>query len=134
MAKTKQQSIGALIDLGRELEQARLEYEREVKEKVAEMKAREAEVEAKILDYCETNKVEKISGSTATATFNKNPLPVAKDWDAIYKHIQKTGEFDLLEKRLGKLAYKERLNAGEKVPGVETFWKKSISFSKFGGK
>lgn len=127
-------TIGALTDLGRKLEQDRIAKQREFDAEIAEMKSKEAEVEAAILDYCEKNKVGKVSGSEATATFNKNPIPTVKDWDAFYKHIRETGEFDLLEKRPGKLAYKARLEAGQRVPGCETFWKKSISYSKFNGK
>lgn len=135
MAKLKlPKDLGALIDLGRQLEQERLEYEREVKEKVAVMAERERQVEDALIAYCEDHKVGKISGTAATATFHKTAIPNVQDWDAFYEHIKTTGEFDLLEKRPGKLAYRARLEDGKRVPGVVTFWKKSISYSKFGGK
>lgn len=47
--------------------------------------------------------------------------PTVKDWDAFYQYIQDTGAFELLERRPGKAACRERWEAGEQVPGVEKF-------------
>jgi hypothetical protein len=126
--------LGDLIDLGRELEQERLAYQKDVEAKIAEMKAKEKIVDDAVLAAFEKSDMSKGSGSEATATLNKNPVPSVKDWTKVYEYIQKTGEFDLLEKRMGKLAYKERIEHGVRIPGVETFWNKTISYSKFNGK
>jgi len=44
--------------------------------------------------------------------------PVVSDWPLLYKHIQKTGDFDLLEKRLGRKAAEYRFDDGQVIPGV----------------
>jgi hypothetical protein len=126
--------LGDLIDLGRALEQKRLDRQREVEAELAAMKADEKIVDDAVQAAFEKAGMEKGSGSAATATLNKNPVPSVKDWDKVYAYILKTKEFDLLERRFGKAAYKERIERGEKIPGVETFWAKSISYSKFNGK
>lgn len=126
--------LGDLIDLGKKLEEERISFQREMDEKIAGMKAKEKEVDEAVLAALEAAGMEKGTGSSATATLNKSPVPTVKDWPALWAHIQKTGEFDLLEKRVGKTAYRERIDNGKRVPGVETFWQKSISYSKFNGK
>ncbi|TXH15259.1 MAG: hypothetical protein E6R03_07470 [Hyphomicrobiaceae bacterium] len=47
--------------------------------------------------------------------------PTVKDWGAFYQYIKDTGAFELLERRPGKAACRERWEAGEQVPGVEKF-------------
>jgi hypothetical protein len=44
--------------------------------------------------------------------------PTVTDWPTLYNHIKKTGEFELLERRLGKAAVKDRWELKIKVPGV----------------
>jgi len=56
--------------------------------------------------------------------------PTAEDWPKIYAHIKKTGEFDLLERRLSKAAVKERNEVGEKIPGVAWYPVDSLSDTK----
>ena len=52
------------------------------------------------------------------------------DWPLLYAHIQKTGEFELLERRLGKGAAQERIDQGIKIPGVTLFPVETISDTK----
>jgi hypothetical protein len=40
------------------------------------------------------------------------------NWDELYAHIQATGEFDLLQKRVTITAARERWEMGKIVPGV----------------
>lgn len=53
-----------------------------------------------------------------------------KDWDAVWAHIQSTGSFDLLQKRLNDKAAKERGEEGEPVPGTELVKVPTLSFTK----
>ncbi len=126
--------LGDLIDLGRTLEQQRLAFQREADERISAMKAEEKRVDDAVLAALEKAGMEKGSGKSATATLNKAAVPTVKDWSLVYEYIRRTGAFDLLEKRIGRMAYRERMEVGDKVPGIETFWAKSISYSKFNGK
>jgi hypothetical protein len=43
----------------------------------------------------------------------------ASDWPALYAHIQKTGEFDLLYKRISSKAAGDRDSNNELPPGIK---------------
>lgn len=53
-----------------------------------------------------------------------------KDWDAVWKHIQKTGDFNLLQKRLNDKAAKEMIEGGDALPGVAMEKVATLSFNK----
>jgi hypothetical protein len=44
--------------------------------------------------------------------------PVVNDWDILYAYIKRTGNFELLYRRLNPAAVKERWEVGAVVPGV----------------
>jgi len=58
--------------------------------------------------------------------------PVATDWLQVWAHIQETGHFDLLHKRLANVAIKARWEEGENIPGVgqQEVYKLSVSKTK----
>lgn len=50
--------------------------------------------------------------------------PAIKDWNVFYQYVAETKQFELLHKRLASAAFRERWEAGEKIPGTEvsTVW------------
>jgi hypothetical protein len=44
-----------------------------------------------------------------------------KDWDLVYDYIKTNDSFYLLQKRMSAAAFRELLNLGHEVPGVEIF-------------
>jgi len=56
----------------------------------------------------------------ATATIETTEEYAVDDWGDLYAHIGKTGDFDLLHRRLSATAVAERVLAGAVVPGVGT--------------
>lgn len=60
-------------------------------------------------------------GKLGKAVVDEEDVPTIEDWPKFYKYIKKTGEFDLLQKRLGKQAIELRWADGKKVPGVGKF-------------
>ena len=67
---------------------------------------------------------------TVTASITEVVLPQVVDWDAVYEHIKKTGDFYLLQKRPAAAAFRELTDSGEVVPGMEPYTKQSISLRK----
>jgi hypothetical protein len=66
-----------------------------------------------------------------------DPVPRIEDPDALYAHIKKTGDFDLLQRRLNNAAVKERWDDPKNkkgVPGVGTFNVVKVSLTKKKGK
>ena len=68
--------------------------------------------------------------AVATAAITRTTVAQVTDWDEVYKYVKKTGEFDLLQKRMSDVAYRERLDAGKPVPGTEPFIVVNLSLTK----
>lgn len=60
-----------------------------------------------------------VGGKVARVTLESKSVPKVVSWDALYAHIKKTGEFDLLQRRVGEEAVKARWDAKQTVPGVQ---------------
>ena len=54
------------------------------------------------------------------------------DWSKLAKHIIKTGEIELLERRASKSACLERWEDGKGVPGVDMLEVRDLSMTKAG--
>lgn len=70
------------------------------------------------------------SGRVARAQVVTSVVPQVEDWEALYKHVRRTGSFELLQRRLADNAIKERWDDGKKVPGVGTFSLVKVSVTK----
>lgn len=71
-----------------------------------------------------------VAGKRARVQITEEKVPQVEDWDATYKHIKKTGQFDLLNRALNRSAVKARWDAGKEVPGVRSFQVKKVSVTK----
>lgn len=123
-------NIGECIDLMLTTRDERLEIQREADAKIKILKTKEDELEAHILQNLQDIGLEGGKGSLATVAVKATIVPTVKDWDAFYAHIRETGSFDLLQKRPTVSAYRERLDAGEIVPGVEPFKKLELTLNR----
>jgi len=63
------------------------------------------------------------------AQFYEEDKPEVFDWDQLYTHIWENKEFDLLEKRVGRAAMKDRWKEGEDVPGVRHLKVKNVKLT-----
>lgn len=117
--------LARLADEWDTLREKRLASQREVD------KLKEEETKLKdILIGALTKKVTSIGGKRGTATLTRKKEPTISDWDKLYKHIKKTGEFDLLYRRINPLSVKERWEHNQEVPGVQSIEVLNISWSK----
>lgn len=106
IALLKQEQLKPLEEKARELEKLLLE-----------------KLEENGTDQCAINGLGTISRKEAI-------VPNAKDWNAIHSFIQETGSFHLLNKALNAAAYRETVEMGEQVPGIEPFTRVSLSVRK----
>jgi hypothetical protein len=95
-----------------------------------ELKKKEVAASTQLIAQLRLQSITSIGGKAARATLAKNEVPHVKDWDAFYAHIAKTKQFDLLERRPGKLACSSRWEDGVEIPGVEKFPVYTITLSK----
>lgn len=133
MAKKKEVDLtkldlGACIDALYEARAVRLEQQKAVELLATE----EDRIKQHILLTLGENKLEGAKGSRATAAVTRTVVPVLKEWDAFTEYVRKNRAFDLFERRVSKAAFRERLDAGKSVPGIEPFTVVNLSLTKSG--
>lgn len=126
--------LGACIDLAYTLRAERLEYQREVEEELARLKAAEKAINDHIINTFNKSEIEGARGEICSASIGKAVYPKVVDWDKVYLYIKKTGEFDIMERRMAKAAFRERYEAGVMIPGTEVYEEISLSLTKVGSK
>ena len=87
-------------------------------------------LEMELLVRLDEQGMKKASTGDGTASVTEVVLPQVVDWDAVYAHIQDTGDFYLLQKRPAAAAFRELTDSGEVIPGMEPYTKRSISLRK----
>jgi len=98
----------------------------------AALAAEEAQAKATLIEQFLLQDITAIGGKTVRLAIKKDLVPAVKDWSQLYAYIKDNNAFELLEKRPGRLACKERWEHGEIIPGVDAF--PSYSLSKEGVK
>ena len=120
------EELPALVDKYQEVRASRL-----AKEKEAEaIKTKETEILEGILGALRESNTEAIGGSTHLAKRVVKDEPMVEDWEILHLHIQTTGEFELLHRRLTATAVKERWDMDVEVPGVGAFPVEKLSLTK----
>ncbi|HQJ52284.1 MAG TPA: hypothetical protein PKW05_10965 [Anaerolineae bacterium] len=102
------------------------------KKRVAEEAVKKIEVDIAIqeeillarMDKEDTNKAE---GKKASASITNAVVANVQDWGAFHEYIRKNKFFHLLQRRVSDPAYRELLDLGKKVPGVEPFTKRKLN-------
>lgn len=139
MAIKLPKSLGACVDLYHKLREQRLAKDKESRE----MKADETAVCNHIIDNLSKKDERGAVGKHYKAVIKTDDVYQVEDWEAFYKHIKKTGEFDLLNRALNQAAVKERIAmqdrpSGKKgenwkpklPPGVKVFTATKLSVTK----
>jgi hypothetical protein len=127
-------SIGAKEILAMAVEYDTLRTERLAIEKQAEaVKEKETELKRQIMDGLQAAGINSVGDNKKVYALVQKDEPVADDWKALYTHIQQTGEFELLYRRINPAAIKERWENGIKVPGIQKFPSLVLSITKAKG-
>jgi hypothetical protein len=105
------------------LRQERLEEQKYVDK----LEEKEKKLKQYLMDAFLETKSTAIGGRLVEISVVEKVEPTVENYDALYKHVQATGEFDLLYRRVNAAAVKERWQLHEKVPGVVGFPVQSLS-------
>jgi hypothetical protein len=89
-----------------------------VEKEVNLLKEQEAELKRLVIDSLRNSKNKSVSDGTRLFQLVQAIEPLVEDWPKLQKHIQRTGEFEFLQRRLNPAAVKERWDYGKVVPGV----------------
>ena len=119
-------ALGACADRLFQVREERLKIQKQVELLASE----ESAIKEHLINTLPKSDASGVAGKLARVTIVTKQVPQVKDWDAFYKHVKKSGDFDLLQRRLTDSAIKERWEAGKEVPGVEHFNAVSVSINK----
>ena len=119
-------ALGACADRLFTLREQRLNAQKEVDKLASE----ESAIKEHIINTLPKSEASGVAGKLARVTVVTKQVPQVKDWDKFYAHVKKTGQFELLQRRLTDAAIKERWEAGKQVPGVESFNAVTVSINK----
>ena len=113
----------------------------ELKEKRSEIAKLDADLKAQF-DATKQMLIERLNTTGASAATGKTDdgrevtvslvmkaIPKLESWDIFSAYIVKTGQLDLLEKRISRGGVKERWQAGVDVPGLSRVDEQDISVS-----
>lgn len=115
-----------LADLLYRTREMRLDISRRV-ERLEEL---ESQLKNYFIENLPKSKASGISGQIANVKIETKPIPQVEDWDKFYAYVHKHKAFDLFQRRIAEGAAKERMDEGEKIPGVEIFNAKKVSVTK----
>jgi hypothetical protein len=122
--------IGDCIDLAYQIRAERLDLEKQVKF----MKQRELALRNHLYDKFGETGINGARGNIATCSTSEELKPQVTDWEQVYQFIITNNAFELLEKRIARIAYRERYENGIIIPGTEAYLYPKMSLTKVGGK
>lgn len=115
-------TTGAIIDNIWAMREEKRRLEVEVKEVEARIKT----AQDQLMDRMQTEGIEKATGTKASVSLNSTVVADVQDWDAFWPYIAKNKFWHLVQKRVSDPAYRELLDLGKKVPGVQPFTKHTV--------
>lgn len=119
-------SDAQLADLWWTLRKKRLAAEKVAKE----LEVQEKFCKAALIDRIPKSRATGVAGKLVRVAITKKQKPRPEDWDKIYSHIRKTGDFALLNRALNSSHVEELWESKKKIPGVGTFPVIDISYSE----
>tara|TARA_R110002051_G_scaffold314894_1_gene392483 strand:+ start:504 stop:875 length:372 start_codon:yes stop_codon:yes gene_type:complete len=84
-----------------------------------ELKQKKNNLEAQLIAKMEGQGIDRTGNDRCTVSIKTEIVPTVEDWDALYKHILATGQFELLHKRVSASAYRELLSLDMELQGVQ---------------
>ena len=126
MSEAPTLTLGQAIDNLYAARAARLAKAKEVKD----LQVLETIAKAQVLQMLNAIGLAKASGMTATASITTEDIPFIKDWEAVHEYIKINDRFDLLQKRIGVVAWRDLFKDGILVPGTEPAVDTGISLTK----
>jgi hypothetical protein len=85
----------------------------------SELNKQEEYVEGLLISYLQGQGLQKASSARGTASIKEDRVPSIVDWKKALDYIIKRKEFQLLTKKVNSAGWREMVEAGQDVPGVE---------------
>ncbi len=127
MSLTVEQVVGTYMKLRRKKEA----LENQVKEDLAEIKAKMTKLESWLMQKADEDGVTSFKTAAGTAFVTTTDFANVADWDAVLTFIKNNEAFDMLEKRVSKTAVRAHMDeTGEVPPGITYGSKVGINVRK----
>lgn len=127
MTITVDSAIGAYMVLRRKKEA----IEAKVKEDISEIKAKMEKIEAWIKQQADAQGVTSFKTPHGTAFMTTTDYANVADWDAVLSYIRDNEAYDMLEKRISKIAVRGYIEQNKSVPpGVNYGTKLEVNIRK----
>ena len=120
---TKPLPLGTQIDEFWELR----EKKRKIEATLKDIDGQLATAESELMERMQAEGTEKATGAKGSISITSSIKADVLDWDAFYAYIGKNKFWHLLQKRVSDPAYRELLDHGKKVPGVQPFNAKRLN-------
>lgn len=96
------------------------------------LKRERAELETALLEDFDKQDIDGCKGRLGVASVRRARFPTIKDWKKFEKYVFTHRALDLMHRRVASKAYFDRLEEGDRVPGIEVFERVGVSITKRG--
>lgn len=128
-------NIGDVIRTYMKLRDQKATIEAEVKERVSDLKNKMEKLEAYLKTQMDEQGLTSFKSDYGTAFLTTTDYANVADWDAVLTFIRNNDAFDMLEKRVSKIAVRGYIEANKAIPpGVTYGTKLEINVRKPGAK
>lgn len=69
-------------------------------------------------------------GARISVSISEQTVPTVTNWQAVYDYIERTGRFQLFERRMSSAAFREIIGLEGEVPGVQPFTRRTINMQR----
>ena len=125
LTKYKKINIDSLI-------KQKLEHREETEllsKRLRRIKERDRLLDAILIEKMDAQGLTRTANDESSITVKEDSVPEVVDWDVFYEHIQKTGEFSLLHRRVSSAAWNESIKLKD-VPGVKATQLRKVNLRK----
>lgn len=122
-AKSRPVTMGSLIDRI----WASREEKRRLEEQAKEVSAQIAALEEELMERMNAEGTDKAQGTKASVSITSSVVADVQDWGAFWVYISRNKFWHLVQRRVSDPAYRELLEQGKKVSGVQPFTKRKLN-------
>jgi len=83
--------------------------------------------ETELLKRLDKEGMDKATGKMGTISVGEALVGTIEDWDAFTAFVAKSKNFQLIQRRISDVAYRELLGMGKPVPGIKPFTKRKLN-------
>ena len=128
-------NVGDVIRTYMKLRDQKAAIEGEVKERIADLKGKMEKLEAYLKTQMDAQGLTSFKSDYGTAFLTTTDYANVADWDAVLNFIRDNEAFDMLEKRVSKIAVRGYIESNKAVPpGITYGTKLEVNIRKPGAK